>query len=245
MSLARIIIEFDGPSGEMLWTSNKANINYNHPIFRAVKKDVVLMVKTFTGLSKGLQSEFEDEVLPHAAGEVSVQKLDEALPIKPSYLPKIPPRSVNYQDSVIELNKKLAEEKPWVRGLYEGVVAFDLIAKQQKLEQKNRISLMILDSTLEIAFKEFLANEIPQPLGDEKLMNIFKDRSQVHTEVAKHLFPGDPIWKKVAYFYRLRCELIHKRANVSISDENIEDFRKVVTKFLHKAFKVRFPEREV
>jgi hypothetical protein len=98
-----------------------------------------------------------------------------------------------------------------------------------------------LDSTLEIAFKEYLANEVKNPLGDDKLSTLFNNRTNVHAAVEKHIFIGDPIWKKIRYFYRLRCDLIHKRANPGLSDDAIEDYRKVVVKFLNKAFKIRFP----
>jgi hypothetical protein len=46
-----------------------------------------------------------------------------------------------------------------MKGLYEGVIADDLILKQKTLEQRNRIELIVLDSTLEITFKEYLVNE--------------------------------------------------------------------------------------
>ena len=144
---------------------------------------------------------------------------------------------------MLEINRPLTQDKPWVRGLYEGVLAFKVIEKQIRLEQRNRILLILLDSTLEIAFKEYLANEVPQPLNDEKLAALFNNRAAVHAEVEKYLLTGDPIWGKIKYFYRLRCDLIHKRANAGLSDDTIADFRKVVVKILYKAFKIRFPQQ--
>jgi hypothetical protein len=242
MSLARVIVDFNGPSADMPWTSNKAGINYTHFVFRAVRKDIWQMVKTFTGLSKSLQSEFDEKIAPFATGSVQIEKLEKAESIRPSYLPRIPPRVPNYQDQVLELNRALAEDKPWVRGLYEGLLAFTVVSKQHRLEQRNRILLIILDSTLEIAFKKYLANELRNPLGDEKLAALFNNRMAVHAALEKHIFTGDPIWKKIRHFYRLRCDLIHKRANPGLSDDAIEDYRKVVVRFLHKAFNIRFPE---
>ena len=67
--------------------------------------------------------------------------------------PKSRPR---YADVVTEVNKKVAKDKPWVKGVYEGVIAATLISKQQQLVQRNRIALIVLDSTIEIAFKEYL-----------------------------------------------------------------------------------------
>lgn len=244
MSLARVIIELHGPSSEMPWTSNKTSINYTHSVFRAVQKDVIQMVKIFTGLSKSLQQDFDEKIAPYHQGTVEIKKLPPTQTIRPSYLPKIPPRVPNYQDEVLELNRSLADAKPWVRGLYEGILAFVVVEKQMRLEQRNRILLIILDSTLEIAFKEYLANEIPNPLGDEKLSQLFNNRQTVHAEMEKYVLPGDQIWTRIKYFYRLRCDLIHKRANAGLSDETIESFRKDVIKILSKAFKIRFPQRD-
>jgi hypothetical protein len=159
-------------------------------------------------------------------------------------LPKVPPRIPNYQDEVRELNRSIAEQKPWIIGLYEGVLAFAVVQRQSRLEQRNRILLIILDSTLEIAFKEYLANEVPNPLGDDKLSQLFKDRVAVHAEIEKHVLTGDKVWGRIKYFYRLRCDLIHKRANAGLSDETIEGFRNDVVKLLYRMFKVRFPQQD-
>jgi hypothetical protein len=244
MSLARIIVQFDGPSKDMPWTSNKSALNYNQQIFRVVKDDIIQVVKTFTAVSKALQADFESEVAPYTTGQIQRTKLDEETPIKPSLMPKVPKQKVNFRDEALRLNQELAGRKPWVRGLYESVIAFEILGGQRRLRQRNRILLVILDSTLEIAFKEYLAYEMPQPLGDEKLTQLFKNRLDVHKEVEKFILPNDPIWKKVTYFYRLRCDLIHRRAGLTVTDEEIDDFRKITTKLLHEGFGIRFPESE-
>ena len=91
MSLARVIVDLNGPSADMPWTSNKAGINYTHSVFRAVQKDIWQMVKTFTGLSKNLQAEFNEKIAPFTTGSVHIEKLEGAESIRPSYLPPIPP----------------------------------------------------------------------------------------------------------------------------------------------------------
>jgi hypothetical protein len=48
------------------------------------------------------------------------------------------------------------------------------------------------------------------------------------------------IWGKINYFYNLRCKLIHERASVNVSDDDIEDYRKVEQKVLRKMFQLRF-----
>jgi hypothetical protein len=142
---------------------------------------------------------------------------------------------------ITQKNQRIAKRKPWTRGLYEGVVAADLISKA-RLEQKNRIALIVLDSTLEIAFKEYLVNESGSVYSDAQLLQLFKGRHSVHAEIKK--YPQAKIkadtWKKIEHYYQLRCKLIHEKATVGVSDGQIEDFREVVESVLKKLYKLNF-----
>ncbi len=241
MCLARVFVKLEGPSDCMPWTSNKAGIHYNHWIFQALRKDIIEPVKTYTGVSKRLHKSFAESVSPYNTGQIKEIVLGESEWIKPGRLPDIPKNRKDFKSRVLELNKDLGHEKPWTRGLYESIIAEKVLSGLSALTQKNRVSLIILDSTLEIAFKDFLAFEVKNPLGDDKLREMFKDRIQVHREVSKHLFHGQAIWKQVEYFYKLRCDLIHKKTNALISDDYLNDFRNIVMKVLSETFKIQFP----
>jgi hypothetical protein len=54
--------------------------------------------------------------------------------------------------------------------------------------------------------------------------------------------PSDPIWKKVTYYYKERCELVHKRVSVAVSDLEIVDFQQDVETLLGEMFALRFPK---
>lgn len=244
MSLARIIVEFFGPSGQLPWNSSKSGINYNHPIFQSVKRDIIEVVKTYTGLSKRLQEEYDERVRPFDDGEVSCQRLAADETVTPSRMPIIPPAKPKFRETVVDLNKAVVTKSPWTRGLYEGLIAEELLFKQRHLEQKNRICVILLDSTVEIALKDFLGNELSQPLGDQKLEQLFKNRISVHQEAMKHFLTGDRIWAKLEHYYKLRCDIIHRRVNPSISDNLVNDFRSCVQKLLKAAFGLRFPKTE-
>lgn len=243
MSLARIIIRLDGPSNHMPWTSNKTGINYNHLIFQAISNDIIQAVKVYAKSSRKLYPHFEEKVLPYKTGQIDIQKLDTDEPIKPSKLPDIPSSGrPDYKRTIFELNDELSEKKPWIRGLYEALVAESVIVKQKNLTQRNRISLIILDSTLEIAFKNYLAFELDPPIGDSRLDNLFNNRIDVHKEVEKHLLSGHSVWQSINYFYKLRCDLIHRKADVLISNEDVNSLRKIVVMVLSDAFSIEFPE---
>ena len=166
-------------------------------------------------------------------------RADQSLP--QSKLPPIPALRPSPKEAIRDANKAIATEKPWAVGAYESVIAVESIRKQ-RLTQQNRILLIILDSALEIAFKDYLANEITSPLGEAKLQQLFGNRIDVQKEVEKTVLTGDAVWKKAAYFYKQRCELVHKRVSVAVSDPEIENFQDVVEKLLSAMFGLSFPK---
>lgn len=240
MSNARIIVELSGAATDMPWTSNKTGINFNHQIMRLIGDDIQVAVKNATGLSKRLQPDFEDSVLPFKSGEVVHQKLKPEEQIKPSKLPAIPTAKRSARDTVVELNKRLAIDKPHTAGVIDGIVAAQLIKEKTKLQFKNRILLLILDSCLEIAFKDYLVFETPSSIAEARLQSF--SRIDLENEVAKHVFTGNTtLWSKVQYFYKLRCDLTHKRSSATINDVQMEQFEKLVYKIFKKMFGVRVP----
>jgi hypothetical protein len=107
------------------------------------------------------------------------------------------------------------------------VYAADLISTKHKLEHKNRFALILLDSCLEIAFRDYLAH-VKNIKFDRKqftraaLIDAMKKNSQI----------PDDMWKSIDYFYELRCSLIHELATPEIIESDIEDFREIVSTVL-------------
>ena len=116
----------------------------------------------------------------------------------------------------------------WVRGLCEAYMAEGILNSRKDLVQQGRLSLIILDSTVEIALKDYLAHESPDPLGDDKLRELFVNRIKVYDKAQKTLGLPDEFWRKMKYFYQLRCELIHKRSASDVHPEDIDNFRRAV-----------------
>jgi len=104
--------------------------------------------------------------------------------------------------------------------------------------------LIVLDSTLEIAFKEWLVNESGAAYADNKIAAIFSDRRAVQSEIKR--YPQVKVkadtWKKIDYYYRLRCKLVHERATVNVTDDQIGDFREAVEGVLKKLFRLKLGE---
>src|SRR5262249_47060572 len=157
-------------------------------------------------------------VFQYRTGAFKKVKVADFPSVNTSYLPPLPETKPRYSRKVQNKNESVAKTKPWTIGIYEAVVAVDWILKQG-FQQKNRLALILLDSTLEIAFKEYLVNDSGVPYSAKRVHDIFSDRTQVHTEVAKVVNIRNTDWKKIKHYYLMRCQLVHQRASVAISDQ--------------------------
>jgi hypothetical protein len=235
VSLVRVMVSINGPAQLMPWNSSKSSINPNHQVFVALRGLLVQVLKDYASLSRRFEGNWHESVFKYTSGQIVDVSIKNFRSVTTSYLPPLPKSRLRYADLMEQENKELAKQKPWVKGLYEGIVAVDSIFKT-KLEQKNRICLILLDSTLEIAFKEYLVNESPYHYDDADLLRIFATRASVQKEIQKYIKFDTNMWAKIDYYYRLRCKLVHERATVGISDEELKGCRAVVEEALMKLF---------
>jgi hypothetical protein len=133
----------------------------------------------------------------------------------------------------------LADRKPWTVGLFESIIAVDWVLKQN-FQQKNRIALILLDSTLEIAFKEYLLNESGQAYSAARFQQLLSNRADVQKEVAKYARISRTDWGKINHYYRSRNQLIHQRSSAAINNREISDFRRTVERVLTRLFGLKF-----
>jgi Histidine kinase-, DNA gyrase B-, and HSP90-like ATPase len=238
VSLVRVLVFLNGPSECMPWNSSKSSINYSHAIFRTIRKWLLSNVEYYCALSRRLQPEWDESVFAHKHGEPVKYQIESFDRVPASFRAALPTMRPNYRDAMEDANQRLSDEKPWAKGLYEGVVAVDLIFKQKRLEQKNRICLIVLDSTLEIAFKDYLLNHEAKPVGVNEIRN--KSREQIQKLVENHNVVPKNLWERITYYYRIRCQLIHERSAARITDEEIVNFRNIVQVALKKMFGIRW-----
>jgi len=242
VSLTRVIIFLSGDAQSMPWNSSKSDINTRHEVFIAMHKWLLEVVKDYAQVSRIWMGDWPDKVFKYKTGTIDEIKIDNFPEVKTSYLPGLPKIRLRFGEKVSQRNKSIAAKKPWTKGLYEGVIAVDVVSKQH-LAQKNRIALILLDSTIEIAFKEYLVNEVKTYYSDAQLAVIFSKRHLVHDEIKKHkkqVSIADGDWKKLSYYNGLRNKLVHERASAGISNADIEEFRSLVEKILAKLYKLNF-----
>lgn len=244
-SLCRAIVEFNGPPEVMPWNSSKSDLNYNHPAFAQIRPRLINFVSYFSSLSRRLKHDWDGTVFHYTKGELEVIDPAEATSTKRTVLPKLPrTRKVARIDQLRASNKRAMDTKPWTIGLVEAMGLIEVIGKQ-KLETKNRAVLILLDSNLEIAFKEFIVNRTdlfpPHKYNDAKILDIFSRRSNVIREVTAHITISPDILSKITHYYGLRNKLVHERATVGITDRQVDDYRKTVESVLRSLFELRFP----
>jgi hypothetical protein len=237
ISLVRTIVKLRGESRDMPWDSSKSGINSKHEVFRSLRPSVIEITKRFAQISRSLQGSWETTVFPYDTGNIVSAPLDSIASIPKSYLPTPPASKKKWSQKLLEKNAKLTKTKPWASGLLDSILAVDLIQKQP-LEQKNRICLILLDSTLEIAYKEYLVHE--QNIGMKKFSQIVTNRTDVQNEVVKSIAIDNETIKKIGYFYKLRNDLIHVRATPNVTDAQVEDYRNIVEGVLSDMFGFRF-----
>ena len=87
--------------------------------------------------------------------------------------------------------------------------------------------MIILDSNLEIAIKEFIVHRSdlfrPDHYNDSKLLELFKRRHEVINTVRPHISISDVVWDKVRHYYDRRNKLVHERATLQITDVELAD----------------------
>lgn len=238
ISLVRVSVSLHGPAELMPWNSSKSGINYNHHTFRSIQQALIPIVKYYASLSRSLQGNWPDEVFRYKKGKISLESEVDFTDINSSNFPPVPRSRLSYAEKTTHSNRNLTNKKPWTKGLVGGVVASEILRKKN-FDEKNRVALIVLDSTLEIAFKEFLVNESNQHYTDAQLVNLFSKRHLVEQEIQKYISISRAVWKQLKYYYNLRCKLVHERASTGITDPQIQDFDNLVKKVLNKLFKLK------
>lgn len=244
-SLCRAIIELNGPPEAMPWNSSKSDLNYSHPAFIQIRPRLINFVSYFSSLSRRLKHSWDQDVFAYSKGEMEIVDPTDALSTRRTVLPALPrTRKISRVDQLRASNKRVMDARPWTIGLVEAMGLIEVISKQ-RLETKNRAALILLDSNLEIAFKEFIVSRAdlfpPHKYSDAKILEIFARRSSVIKEVSAHVTIKPDVITKIDHYYGLRNKLIHERATVGITDRQVDDYRKTVEAVLRSLFDLKFP----
>jgi histidine kinase/DNA gyrase B/HSP90-like ATPase len=241
LNAMRIFVYLKGNPERMPWNSSKSGINYKNKVFEEIRDRIIQIVTYFAKLSRSF-SRNNENIFKYTTGTIVENKIDVTVPIKLYPLPS-PVKKPIYSNIVKEKNKSVAAKKPWTVGLYEAIILGDNLINSN-FESKNRFALIILDSTLEIAMKEYLVHVVAKKtvIGSSRLITMLQNRTQVEAEVKNYLGSKVPQtdWVLIDHYYKMRCNLIHQVSTADVKDSDIEKHRAVVEKVLGILFKLKF-----
>src|SRR5690606_23556782 len=151
-------------------------------------------------------------------------------------LPALPKVHRARSEKLKTLNSTIVKNEPWTLGLVEAIGIVEIISKQ-KIDTKNRISLILLDSTFEISLKEFIVHRgdifHPSKYKDGEIQRLFQNRHSVIKLIREHVIIPDNLIKLSNHYYEIRNKIIHERATVGISDNDIVLYKGAIEKILN------------
>jgi hypothetical protein len=242
-SLARVIVELEGAARTMPWNSSKSGVDVDHYVFHRIRPTIIALTTYFSSLSRRLKHNWEGAVFRHAAGEV--QDVEPTAPGEtPRFiLPALPRVNKNRTERLKENNKAIIRDQPWTLGLVEAMAATEIVLKQ-RFDTRNRIALILLDSNFEIGLKEFIVHRPdlfnPRTFTDSYIANLFSNRRNV-VDAVKAAVPSIPDTQidKAKHFYLMRNKIIHERASVSVTDNDVISYRQTVEAVLKILFRLK------
>jgi hypothetical protein len=150
------------------------------------------------------------------------------------------PRVLKHRiDHLRENNHQIMKEQPWTVGVVEAIAAVDLI-RRQKFQTKNRIALLLLDSSFEIALKEFVVHTDGLDLGGRSLEQLFIRREAVIKIVQQKVVIDNVTLRKMRHYYGKRNKLIHEEATQDVIDDDIANYEETVQQILTLLFNLQF-----
>lgn len=237
-SLCRVIVELAGPAILMPWTSNKTNINTDHPSFIQVRPTIIQLVTHFTKISRAYKGNWDERVFAYTSGRIQTIDHIEVTRGGKLILPPTPRVNKSHAEMLVRKNRKRIEKQPWTLGIVEAMAAVDIIVRQ-RLETRARIALLLLDSNFEIALKEFIVHN-PVLFPNVNLKKLFENRNEVIKLVSEKVTMESQLKGKARHYYDLRNKLIHERATVDVLDSDIENYAKTIKRFLKRLFGLQF-----
>lgn len=237
-SLCRVIVELNGPAFLMPWTSNKTNINSDHIAFLQIRPTIIQLVTQFSKLSRALKGNWDSRVFSFERGKIEAIDSQAIREDRKLILPPIPRVNKSHVEELKVKNRKLLERQPWTLGIVEAMAAVDIIVRQ-RLETKNRIALLLLDSNFEIALKEFVVHNSSM-FPNVNLKQLFDNRDNVIKLVSQKVRMETDLIGKAKHYYGLRNKLVHERATVDIVESDIDNYSKTIKRFLKLLYGMKF-----
>lgn len=243
-NMVRVFVYMHGNPERMPWNSSKSGINFQDKIFLDIRERIIQLLIYFCKLASRFSNNTDENIYQYTSGVIPENRIDKTASVKLYPLPA-PIKKPTFENTVRAANASVAKKKTWVIGLYEGIILADEVYNSN-FTNKNRFATIIIDSTLEIAFKEYLVHVISKktvpPIGNNALTNLLQNRSLIEAKVKSYL--GSRIstadWNLLDHYYKMRCDLIHLKSTFEPKDSDVLKHRSIVEKVLGILFSLKF-----
>ncbi|WP_172785056.1 MULTISPECIES: ATP-binding protein [Bradyrhizobium] len=241
VSLTKVIVSLRGDASEMPWNSSKSDVSTKHHVFTALHDWLVTVVADYARISRTWMGEWPDKVFAYGTGKIVDVPIADFLTARKSFLPDAPKSRPRLAERMAAKNQRLAKRKPWVKGLYEGMVAATTVAKQP-LENANWFAFNLLDLTLTAALRAYLVNELEPGAKERELKTLLPRAPRVPAGLKTAVALPDEVWVQIENIARRREDLTYGRADPMISDTELREAEDLVKSVLIKLHRIHLDE---
>jgi hypothetical protein len=238
ISLTKVIVSLNGDAGEMPWNSSKSDISTKHHVFVALREWLVTVVADYARVSRALEGEWPAKVFAYSRGNIVDEQIADFPTARRSFLPDPPPSRPRLAARMADRNRQLARRHPWVKALYEGVVASAVVARQP-LEHANWLAFNLLDLTLTAAFKTYLVNSKPE-ISSTDLRKLLARSPKVSPQLRSAIPLEDEKWSRIQNMARRRDDLTYGQGVANLGDEEFAAAEELVREVLAQLFEINF-----
>ncbi|TDV65737.1 ATP-binding protein [Pseudomonas sp. LP_7_YM] len=237
IALTKVIVSLSGDASEMPWNSSKSDISTKHHTFIALHDWLVTVVADYARISRIWMGDWPEKVFAHKEIKIIDVVIDDFLTARRSFLPNPPKSRPRLAERVAIKNGRLVARKPWIKGLYEGVVAATTVAKQP-LEQANWFAFNILELTLISALKTYLVNESNTENSESDLKALLHLTPKISDLLKQQIALPKELWLQIENISRRREDLMYGRATPTITESELEDANVLVQTVLKRLFRI-------
>ncbi len=234
----RCEIFINGPGNLMPWNSTKSGLNFDNPLLKEILPAIKKLSYPYLRFSSKIASpkHLIDQPI------IKIFKNDEQILIDDinKYVESYPEfgSRARLQKGNKRTNRNLS---PWKQALLDAIKIAEGIIMKDKPEHKNRVAVLILDSTIEISLRDYLiyvvADKDSKVQGKEphfdNLMKDVRGRS-------KNQGINKDSWEKISNLHRIRDDLYHNAADITVEDKSVLTFKEAVLEIISKLFNITF-----
>ena len=228
----------NGPGSLMPWNSTKSGLNFDNPIIKKILPDIKKLAYHYLKFSSKIAS---DKSLSNQLIIKSVKNEDQKTTKDLHDFAKTYPEIGSRTQTNSTKKKTNKNMVPWKQAILDSMKIVDGIIIKEKPQHKNRVAVLILDSTTEISFRYYL-NYVVGDDGSKRdaksshyddLMKSVKGRS-------KNQGIEKDSWDKISNLHRIRDELYHNAADLTVEDKTVSTFKDAVLEIISKLFDITF-----